>query len=66
MVKLNILNFIEEFNYKYLDIDSIISRVLIENLKTNSQLIFYLQTIDYSRVKIKIFILILIDYFLFN
>jgi hypothetical protein len=29
------------------------SRVLIENLKTNSQFTFYLQTIDYSRVKDK-------------
>jgi len=51
---------------KYLDIDSIISRVLIENLKTNSQLTFYLQTIDYSRVKSKILFQFECFYFLIN
>jgi hypothetical protein len=51
---------------KYLDIDSIISRVLIENLKTNSQFIFYLQTIDYSKVKSKTLFQFEHFYFLIN
>ncbi|CAF1254827.1 unnamed protein product [Adineta steineri] len=33
------------------DIDSVISLRLIENLKTNTQLIFYLHTIDYSKIE---------------
>ncbi|CAF3525640.1 unnamed protein product, partial [Rotaria sp. Silwood2] len=33
------------------DIDSIMSLISIENLKTNSQFKFYLQTIDYSRIE---------------